>query len=262
VLKQSSLIRILFLLLLLLILGGANLPSYLQGIKPWKEPPPVPGLKALQALQGNGIQVPGWETANQVTIEPGGKKWLLHELRQDNQVALLLLRAQRGSTEQPQVEWMDINGYWRWKSDSETRLTFTVEIPAPNTQGDPRFLEETGDLKTGDLKAETGDLKPQLALVEARYFRGVTRQQTYAIMQWYAFPDGGHPKASRWFWRDRLYQISGKREPWVAVCIIMPIEPLGDIEQSRPLIESLAKTVQATLMAEAFNNLSAQMLPP
>ena len=246
-LKQSSLIRILLLLLLLLLLGGANIPSYLQGIKPWKEPPPVQGLRSLQELQGNGIQVPGWETVNQVTIEPGGRKWLLHELRKDNQVALLLLRAQRGSTEQPQVEWMDINGYWRWKSDSEIRTKFTVEIPA----ADPRFLQETGDLK-GNLKPETGDLKPELALVEARYFRGVTRQQTYAIMQWYAFPDGGHPKASRWFWRDRLYQLSGKREPWVAVCIIMPIEPLGDIEQSRPLIESLAKTVQATLMAEAF----------
>ncbi len=233
--KTASLLRILLLLLLLLLLGGANIPSYLQGIKPWQESPPVPGLRRLQKLQENGIQVAGWETANQVTIEPGGKKWLLHELRQDNQVALLLLRAQRGSTEQPQVEWMDINGYWRWKSDSETRLTFTVEIPAAEPQ-----------------------TKPKSALVEARYFRGVTRQQTYAIMQWYAFPDGGHPKASRWFWRDRLYQLRGKREPWVAVCIIMPIEPLGDIEQSRPLIESLAKTVQATLMAEAFNNLSAR----
>ncbi|KOR38481.1 cyanoexosortase B system-associated protein [Planktothricoides sp. FACHB-1370] len=252
--------RILLLLLLLLLLGGANIPSYLQGIKPWKEPPPVPGLKKLQELQSNGIQVAGWETVNKVTIEAGGRKWLLHELNQNNQMALLLLRSQRGSTEQPQVEWMDINGYWRWKSDSETWSEFTVEIPGT----DPRFLEETGDLKpeTGDLKGalkpENGDLKQKLALVEARYFRGVTRQQTYAIMQWYAFPDGGHPKASRWFWRDRLYQISGKREPWVAVCIIMPIEPYGDIEKARPLIESLAKTVQATLMAEAFNNISAR----
>jgi cyanoexosortase B-associated protein len=247
VLKQSSLLRILLLLLLLLLLGGSTIPSYVKGLWEWKEPPPVRGLKKLQELQSNGIQLAGWETVNQVTIEAGGRKWLLHELNQNNQMALLLLRSQRGTTEQPQVEWMDINGYWRWKSDSETRLTFTVEIPAANPQADPRFLQETGD-----LKAETGDLKPKSALVEARYFRGVTRQQTYAIMQWYAFPDGGHPKASRWFWRDRLYQLSGKREPWVAVCIIMPIEPYGDIEKTRPLIESLAKTVQATLMAQAF----------
>lgn len=241
-LKQSSLIRILLLLLLLLILAVANIPSYLQGIKPWKEPPAVPGLRRLQELQANGIKVAGWETVNQVTIEPGGRKWLLHELRQDNHVALLLLRAQRGSTEQPQVEWMDINGYWRWKSDSEIRIKFTV---VPGTS--PRFLG-----KTGELKAETRKIQPQLAQVEVRYFRGVTRQQTYAIMQWYAFPDGGHPKASYWFWRDRLYQLSGNREPWVAVCIIMPIEPLGDIKHSRPLMESLAKTIQTTLMAEVF----------
>lgn len=242
--------KILSLLLLLLILAVANIPSYLQGIKPWKEPPAVPGLRRLQELQTSGIQVAGWETVNQVTIEPGGRKWLLHELRQDNHVALLLLRAQRGSTEQPQVEWMDINGYWRWKSDSEIRIKFTVEIPGK----DPRFLGETGDLKaeTGEQKTTTRKIQPQLAQVEVRYFRGVTKQQTYAIMQWYAFPDGGHPKASYWFWRDRLYQLFGNREPWVAVCIIMPIEPLGDIKHSQPLMESLAKTIQTTLMAKAF----------
>ncbi len=236
-LKPDSSLRIFLLLLLLLILGGANIPSYLQGIKPWQEPPSVPELRRLQELQDNGIQVAGWETVNQVTIEPGGRKWLLHELRQDDEVALLLLRAQRGTTEQPQVEWMDINGYWRWRLDSETRIKFTVEIAAK------------------------GEVKPQsqVAHVAARYFRGVTRQQTYAIMQWYAFPEGGHPKASRWFWRDRLSQIFGKREPWVAVCIIMPISPLGDIEQSRPLISSLAKAVQATLMTEAFS-ISKRML--
>jgi cyanoexosortase B-associated protein len=225
ILDQSLLSKLLLLLLLFLLLGGSAIPSYIKGQWQWKEPPAVPGLKKLQELQGKGITIPGWETIKQVTIEPGGHKWLLHDLTQENQKALLLLRAQRGPTEQPQVEWMDINGYWRWEPDADMQSEFTVEIP------------------------NAGDIKPETATVKARYFRGITKQETYAVMQWYAFPDGGHPAPSHWFWRDRLYQLSGKREPWVAICIIIPIEPFGDIEKTRPLAESLAKTVQATLMA-------------
>jgi len=215
ILDRSPLSKILLLVLLLFLLGGAAVPSYIKGKWHWKEPPTVPGLKKLQELQGKGIKVPGWETNQQVTIQAGGRKWLLHELSQGNQKALLLLRSQRGSTEQPQVEWMDINGYWRWEPDADIGSEFTVDS----------------------------------APVNARYFRGITQGQTYAVMQWYAFPDGGHPAASHWFWRDRFYQLSGNREPWVAVCIIVPIEPFGDIENVRPLMESLGKTVQAALMA-------------
>lgn len=236
ILDSSPLSRILLLFLLLLLLGGAAVPSYIKGKWQWKEPPSVPGLKKLQELQGKGITIPGWETKQQVTIEAGGNKWLLHELSQNNQNALLLLRSQRGQTEQPQVEWMDINGYWQWAPDADIESEFIVEIPA----ADARLLQETGDIE-------------QAAKVKARYFRAITRQQTYAVMQWYAFPDGGHPAPSRWFWRDRLYQLSGNREPWVAICIIIPIEPFGDIEKTRPLAEELGKTVQAALIADPLN---------
>ena len=229
-LDKTPFTRSLLLLLLLLLLSGVTIPSYMKGKWQWKEPPSVPGLKKLQELQGKGIKIPEWETQDQVMMNAGGNKWLLNNLKQGDREVLFLLRSQRGEKEQPQVEWMDINGTWRWEVDANVGSEFVV-----------------GELGTGN--SELGTRNRGEILVKARYFRGITRQQTYAVMQWYAFPDGGHPSPGHWFWRDRLYQLSGTRQPWVAVCLIIPIEPYGDIEKTRPLAEDLAKKVQAALMA-------------
>jgi cyanoexosortase B-associated protein len=113
-----------------------------------------------------------------------------------------------------------------WKTDSRRSLHFNVPAAQP---GSPEVR------------------------VEARFFRGRTQTQTYALVEWYARSDGGHPNASQWFWLDRRAQLQGQRVPWVAVAILIPIEPLGDIEKVQPLAESLGQKVQAELISVLTN---------
>jgi cyanoexosortase B-associated protein len=51
---------------------------------------------------------------------------------------------------------------------------------------------------------------------------------------------------------DRMAQLSQQRAAWVAVNVLIPIEPLGKIEKVEDRASSLSQTVQAALMAEAF----------
>jgi cyanoexosortase B-associated protein len=125
----------------------------------------------------------------------------------------------------PQVEWMDLNGLEAWKTDSYDKLKVTIE---------------------NEKQTET---------VTTRFFRGWNRQQTFAVVQWYAFPQGGHYSATRWFWQDQLAQLHRSRVPWIAVSLKIPIEPLGEIVTAKPLAESLVKTIQMRLQTNAFNNL-------
>ena len=99
------------------------------------------------------------------------------------------------------------------------------------------------DKSAGTTKPTTASAK-----VEARFFRAWTQRRTVAVLQWYAWSGGGNPAPSRWFFADQLAQLRRNRVPWVAVCLQIPIEPLGDIEASRPLAESLGKVVQTALM--------------
>lgn len=219
--------------LLALLLFGA-VPNYLQG-RWWHEQPPVAQLKQLKDLAKTGIVLPGWQTITQKNVELASGKWLLQELEADKtepvgdrqRQVLLLLRPQTSTTgagAQPQAEWGDfrsLGGGQSWKSDSDRRLQFEVALSGR---------------------------KP--VTVEARFFRAWMRSQTYALVQWYARSDGGHPDPIRWFWVDRQARLSDRRIPWVAVCLLVPIEPLGDIETVRPLAESLGQKIQVAIMSE------------
>ncbi|NJK39325.1 MAG: cyanoexosortase B system-associated protein [Oscillatoriales cyanobacterium SM2_3_0] len=77
-------------------------------------------------------------------------------------------------------------------------------------------------------------------------------KQTYAVLEWYAWPSGGSPAPSHWFIADRKAQLSGNRAPWVAVGVLIPIKPLGNIEEAQSLAQSLGEEVQTALMAQAF----------
>ena len=128
---------------------------------------------------------------------------------------------------QPQLEWLDIDGFHRWQTDSHRTLKFTVKL-AP----------------TSDKPSPT---------IETRFFRSWTSQQTFAVVQWYAWPNGGSPATSRWFWEDSIARLSNRRASRVAVSIILPIQPQGDIKIVEPLLESLGQSVQTQLMAEIFS---------
>ena len=234
VLKQYPLPQVLLLLFGLVLLGVGAMPSYITGKWPWMAPPDIKTLKELKELQKSGLTLPGWETIRTGSLPTGGHTWWRQDVKKEDgsTEAMVLLLAGTGPMKQPQVEWMDINGYWRWSVDSMAKFRFIVETG--EVQGD-----ETGKKRDASFSAR----------VEARFFRGWTGRETFAVLQWYAFPDGGHPAPSSWFWRDRISQLNGDRVPWVAASIIIPMEPLGDVEKIRPLAESLGKTVQAALMA-------------
>lgn len=211
--------RVAVLVCLLVLVGIGAVPGYWTGNWPWAKPPDVPNLGQIRSLRESGLVLPGWQTLEQKTFVLGGHRWSSQVIQGDSpKPSLLLLLPQSGHKSQPQVEWVDIRGFEHWQTDSQTRLQFQVATTDPQS------------------------------LVEASFFRAWNQQRTVAVLQWYAWPGGGNPSSSRWFWMDQLAQLRRQRVPWVAVCLELPMEPLGDLEVVRPLAESLGKTVQTALM--------------
>lgn len=235
---QFSKVVVLCFLIVLMAIGAV--PSYWTGHWPWAHPPKIANLKQMKNLRQTGLSLPDWQTQQQHTVTIGGHKWSIQELQRDEktQVTLLLL-PQDDNKAQPEVEWMDINGFKEWQTDQERRLHFKVETPSQ--AGTPK-TKEPG----------TSPARPTSSNVEARFFRGWTRQQTFAVLQWYAWPGGGNPAPSGWFWADQMVQLHRRRLPWVAVSILMPMEPLAEVDTALPLAKSLGQTVQAALMAEVL----------
>ncbi|MGK7900936.1 MAG: cyanoexosortase B system-associated protein [Hormoscilla sp.] len=228
--RSRSGAKISLLLLLLALMAIGAVPGYLSGKWSWVKPPRVKTLKQLREIRKQGLNLPGWETLVQQVVTIGGHKWSYQQIQSsESQKVLLLLLNQNDHVDQPRVEWVDINGHQQqmssdWKTDSYQTKQFTI------TPTDP---------------GET-------VKVRSRFFRGWNQRQTYAILQWYARPDGGSTGPTSWFWADRMAMVKGDRSPWVAVCLLIPIEPLGDIEQTWPQAKELAETVQTTLMAGPF----------
>jgi len=225
--------RVAVLCFLLVLIGIAAVPGYLTGKWSWAQLPQVANIKQLRQLPKKGLELPGWKTLEQKTLPIGGHQWSVQAIeRDDSKPVLLFLLPQNDRKAQPQVEWMDLNGFEKWRTDSYKKMQFAVEASV--------------------LEKQASTSKPTTtpaAEVEARFFRAWTQRETRAVLQWYAWPSGGHPAPSRWFWADQFAQLRRDRVPWVAVCLQIPIEPLGDIEASRPLAESLSKMVQTALMA-------------
>ncbi|WP_373536562.1 cyanoexosortase B system-associated protein [Microcoleus sp.] len=226
-LQRYQLSKIVVLVFLLVLVGAVAIPGYLTGNWPWTNQPILANLKQLKSLRQNGMTLPGWkETRLQKNVVIGGHRWLVQEIKNHQTIAILLLLPQNDPKNQPQVEWLDIDGFHRWQTDSHRTLRFKVKLAA------------------------TPDKPP--ATIEARFFRSWTPQQTFAVVQWYAWPNGGSPATSRWFWEDSIARLSNRRASWVAVSIILPIEAQSEIKIVEPLLESLSQTVQAQLMAETF----------
>jgi cyanoexosortase B-associated protein len=227
--NQWNQIVVLLSLVLLLCVGGV--PGYLTGQWQWKQPPPVTSLKELRQIRKTGLTLPGWQTVEQAQQQVGERNWSLQLIKKDgsqNQ-AILLLLPQNGSKDQPEVEWSEINGWgksrWgKWDIAQYRPAEFTVKQPPGS-------------------KINTN------TKVEARYFRASTQQDTFAVLQWYALPNGGNPSPVHWFLADQWAQWGKHRIPWVGVSILIPIEPLGQVEAAWSLAQSLGETVQVALMA-------------
>jgi cyanoexosortase B-associated protein len=230
--KQLNHVLVLLLLLVLLAMGGV--PGYLTGHWQWKQPPPVTSLKELKQIRKTGLTLAGWQTIEQAQQEIGEHKWSVQIIKKDNSQtqAMLLLLPQNGPMDQPEVEWTEVNGWGRsrwekWDIAQYRSAAFTVK-----------------QLKKSGSKTETK--------VEARFFRVSTKQETFAVLQWYALPNGGHPSPLHWFLTDQWAQWHKQRAPWVAVSLLIPMEPLGKVETTWPLAQSIGETVQATLMRGAL----------
>jgi cyanoexosortase B-associated protein len=229
----------LLVLVLAAIASVTVLPYAFSGQWPWTQPPQVAQIKQLRALRQQGLVLPGWQLVSHQSVELNRHDWSLSEYRSapgqplgepsaqpaPAQVALLL-RPQPDHSDQPALEWMDLAGAQNWKSDRRDRLSFTVT-----------------------------DLAGRPISINARFVRTWNEQQTFAVMQWYAWPTGGSDVPNRWFWADQAQQWrTGERMPWIAVSLLVPIEPLGDIQPYQPFAVALAEQIQRQLLQKALQS--------
>jgi cyanoexosortase B-associated protein len=239
-LRQYQLSKIFVLVFLLILVGVVAIPGYATGRWPWTNPPPVTNLKQLKTLRQEGLTLPGWQRLSvRNNLQIGGHRWLvqkIQEIQHPERIAILLLLPQNGPKDQPQVEWLDIDGFHQWERDADRPLSFTVKLVAtPNQPPSTVTAQFFRSWITNPAKTP------------AR-----TPQPTFAVLQWYAWPNGGSPATSRWFWEDSIARLSNRRASWVAVSIIVPIKPSDNIELYRPLVQSIGEIIQAKLMTETF----------
>ncbi len=211
---------VLGVMLLIFVLGAA--PGYLKGSWAWQSAPPVAALKQMQQIPRLGLDLPGWETIKQEQAQIAGQTWSAQTIvaQADSGVEpgtnlLVLVHPQLDPKDKPKVEWTNIQGHFRWTEDQISRIT---------------------------LAAPQGNAK-----LKARLLRGWTQENTYGLLEWYALPNQGTPKPGDWFWRDRKAQLQGDRTPWMAVMVMQPMEPLGDIDELRDNFTTVAPQVQAAI---------------
>lgn len=227
-LLPSRWVNLALVVVLAALAGMAILPAYLSGQWPWVNTPQVAQIDQLRALQTEGLPLPGWQ---QTTVEPvpiNRQTWTLVEYRADSPEAqsapvqqfAVLLHPQPWHSNQPQLEWLDLAGAQKWRIESRRRLKVTAPNAGP---------------------------------VAARFFRAWGDRQSFAVVQWYALPSGGHPSPSHWFWANQWSQLTQRQlTPWVAVSLLLPIEPLGTLDDSLPQAKNLTGLIQQQLTA-AFN---------
>jgi cyanoexosortase B-associated protein len=218
-----TLIQILLSLILVgLILVGA-LPGYFQGGQwAWQKAPKVAYLKPVRNLRDTGLNLPNWQTLEQQQIKLGENKWLVQALEQPNQPVInLLLLPQAYNFLQPSVEWNDLKALENLREEAPRVLTFKSQVP---------------------------EAQP----IRARFFKGWQRS-TYAVVQWYAWPKGGHYRPWNWFWGDQQARFRKTRLPWVAVSLKIPLSPLKDLKSLEPLAKQVATEVQTALDTQVFN---------
>ncbi len=224
----NSITQLILILLLLIPTCLGAIPGYYQGGNwTWSELPRMPQLQEIKTLKNTGLDIPNWQTIKpQEKVLIAGKTWSIQVL-QPNQDRIpnpitLMLSPQSYYLDKPGLEWMDINELKKWKTNSFEQLNFAIANSNSKT-------------------------------VKAKFFRAWNRQETFAVVQWYAFPNGGDYGNFAWFWQDLIAQLQGGRVPWIAVCLTIPLEPLSTLDQARPLAISLAEEIQINLSKRMKN---------
>ncbi|NJK39326.1 MAG: cyanoexosortase B system-associated protein [Oscillatoriales cyanobacterium SM2_3_0] len=123
--KQNRSRLIALALLLTLVLLGA-IPGYLSGNWPWADIPQVQTLAQLQRVRKQGLELSDWKTLEAKPLDMRGHQWLIQTVEKQGQKAIIMLLPQNYYKDRPQVEWMDFNGFQRWKTDSYQRLPLNV----------------------------------------------------------------------------------------------------------------------------------------
>ncbi len=248
-LEKSSnklIIKLIVVAVLALFVAVSAIPQYVSGW-PWATPPKLEQStrSALQEIRDQGISVPGWATEGQDKTKFGGHTWSIQQLSatasadgpsaQSTSYVFLLLRPQTYEADQPEVEWLDIKGSQHWTTDSAQKVSF--EVPVDGSK----------DTKTIRINSD--------------FFRAWNQGQTYAVLQWYAWPTGGSASVASWFWADQKIQWQRyRRMPWVAVSLWLPIAPLSEVSPHQAIAESLGKDIHQALLKTVFEQFSARAL--
>jgi cyanoexosortase B-associated protein len=227
--KERQFPQIVTLILLILLLVMGTLPGYMSGKWQWQKLPEVSNIKELRKISKKGLIIPGWQIVEQKQAEVGEGKWSRQIIQKDGseKQAILLLLPQVDVKNHPQIEWTEMNSFWHWDISQFKTVEFPVK-PISKSQGSSN------------------------SKVTARFFRGVTKQSTFAVLQWYAWSNTGDPSPFNWFVADQRSQLQRKRTAWVAVNLMIPMEPLGKADKYFADAKSLAETVQEQLMLKAL----------
>lgn len=269
--ERSTAAKLLAASLLLLLLATIAIPSYLSGRWSWAEPVPIANIQQIRSLRTTALALPNWQILPQaqllngaalslaasasppeLSLRPsapdraianiadlrvvpiGGERWSYQELAhlEDGQPPIgVFLLPQMDARKMPEVEWVNLRGAEGWQQEGLRSLQFAV--PA-------------GDNPSGTLRERPVSVK-------ARFFRAAA-ERTFAVVQWYAWPTGGSRSPIAWFWHDQGAQLLRQRQPWVAVCLKIPMRAQDELDALQPLAESLARDVQAALLADIFTS--------
>ena len=270
---SSSSVPLFVAVMLLAIASVITVPNYVSGKWAWTQSSQLTLMEGLRTLKTQGLELSGWRTIEQQTIELGHKKWstqaLVPDLEQGARPRLdpdlsaedagtltdepffLYVRPQSDVKDKPLVEWLDFEGIQyrtdieHWTTDHHHTIRFTVPEVRP-----PQVVSGVSSGAGPTLKGASITASAQYFRLWYRYNE---RYRTYAVVQWYAWPTGGSPKITSWFWADQWLQWRDRHHlPWVAVTALIPIEPLGEIEPVQPLAEAIAQTIQSTLTQQIF----------
>jgi cyanoexosortase B-associated protein len=221
------------ILILAMFMAVVVLPQYLTSQWPWQNPPEIPHLKTLRQLRQTGLAVAEWQQQSQQVVTFGGDEWSYQQFATPltsptDSTALplvLLIRPQVDRKDQPEVEWLNLKGAQKWKIDSKQSLAIAPQTPNSPWQS-----------------------------TTVTFARAWNKDQTYALAQWYAWPQGGHASPSNWFWHDQAAQWQQHQNlPWAAVTLLLPLAPLDDIAPYQPQIETAVELVQTALNTRIFN---------
>lgn len=215
---------LLLAILLLLVGAGAIARDLARGSLGWMDAPRIANIQKMNELEEAGIEIPGLIAIDHRQVNIGEGKWSAQLVEgPDGKRITVLLETQNYYKKQPEVEWSDINSIARWKTERADDLTFST---------------------------------PSGETVTARFYRA-WQTNTFAVVQWYAWLDGGHHDPSVWFWLDQRARLQNRRVPWVAVSLHLPLDPTKNVETLRPAARDLARQVQERLESTVLSKLSS-----